>query len=75
MCLRDVIYSDLYVGHSFSAVPAHNSSISLGTLASITLSVSPLATFVCRAIKRGWQMARVINFFAGTELESYDRGG
>lgn len=62
MCLRDLIYSDLYAGHSFSAVQARNSSISLGALASITLSVSPLATFVCRAIKRGWQMARVINF-------------
>ncbi len=26
------------------------------------LSVSPLATFVCQAIKRGWQMAKVMNF-------------
>lgn len=60
--LRVLIYGDLYVRHSFSAVPAHNSGISLGTLESITLSVSPLATFVCRAIKWGWQMARVINF-------------
>lgn len=40
---------------------AHNSSISLGTLESIILSVSPLATFVCQAIKRGWQMATVIS--------------
>lgn len=59
ICVRlwlvNLIYSDLYVGHSFSAVPAHNSSISLGTLEFITLNVPPLATFVCRAVKWGWQ--------------------
>lgn len=51
----------------FQPCQLRNSSISLDTLESITPSVSPSATFVWRAIKRGWQMAQVISG-AGAEI-------
>lgn len=66
----DLIYSDLYAGHSFSVVTVHNSSISLPKLESIMLSFFCVLffllwlRFVCRAIKQQlWQMAAVIFYW------------
>lgn len=73
--LRDLIYSDLYEGHSFSAVPAHNSSISLGTLESITLGVSPpWATFCLSSNQARHGRWLKLSTFAAYELESHNKG-
>lgn len=69
---RRLIYRDLYVGRSSSAAPARSGGISLGTLESITLNVSPLGHICLPSCRARLEDGSSFYVFAAEELQLKD---